>query len=119
MAAPPIPFERINHAIFEIRGHKVMLDSELAALYGVETKLLLLTPHECNVPLDPGKFHPQLRTRKTRRIGKITHKLQRILCPSTDKFTEGPIGERWNGAERWNGRILVAWKFAAMSEVIP
>lgn len=39
-ATPPIPFERINHAIFEIRGHKVMLDTELAALYGVETKML-------------------------------------------------------------------------------
>ena len=39
-APSPIPFERISHAIFEIRGHKVMLDTELAALYGVETKLL-------------------------------------------------------------------------------
>lgn len=32
--------ERITRAIFLLRGHKVMLDSDLAALYGVETKVL-------------------------------------------------------------------------------
>lgn len=35
-----IPMERITRAIFLLRGHKVMLDSDLAALYGVETKVL-------------------------------------------------------------------------------
>ena len=33
--------ERISQAILLIRGHKVMLDADLAALYGVETKVLL------------------------------------------------------------------------------
>jgi hypothetical protein len=33
-----IPVERIEKAIFFIRGEKVMLDSDLASLYGVETK---------------------------------------------------------------------------------
>jgi phage regulator Rha-like protein len=33
-----IPVERIERAILLIRGEKVMLDSDLAALYGVETK---------------------------------------------------------------------------------
>ena len=31
---------RIEGLIYEIRGHRVMLDSDLAALYGVETKVL-------------------------------------------------------------------------------
>jgi len=35
-----IPFERIQQAILLIRGQKVMLDSDLAALFGVETKAL-------------------------------------------------------------------------------
>jgi phage regulator Rha-like protein len=35
-----IPIERIQHFIFLIRGEKVMLDSHLAELYGVETKAL-------------------------------------------------------------------------------
>ena len=35
-----IPIERIEQAIFLIRGQKVLLDADLAQLYGVETKIL-------------------------------------------------------------------------------
>jgi hypothetical protein len=35
-----IPVERIDSAILEIRGQKVMLDYDLAAIYGVSTKAL-------------------------------------------------------------------------------
>lgn len=35
-----IPFARIVSAIYSIRGLKVMLDRDLAALYGVETRAL-------------------------------------------------------------------------------
>ena len=35
-----IPLERIERAIIVVRGEKVMLDSELAEIYGVETKRL-------------------------------------------------------------------------------
>ncbi len=35
-----IPAERIERSILLIRGHKVMLDSDLAGLYGVTTKRL-------------------------------------------------------------------------------
>jgi len=34
-----IPVERIEKSILLIRGHKVILDSDLAELYGVETKV--------------------------------------------------------------------------------
>ncbi len=34
-----IPIERIEKSILLIRGHKVILDSDLAELYGVETKV--------------------------------------------------------------------------------
>ncbi len=36
-----VPMERISQAILLIRGHKVMLDSDLAELYGVATKVLI------------------------------------------------------------------------------
>ena len=36
-----IPVERIERSILLIRGHKVMLDADLAALYGVETGQLV------------------------------------------------------------------------------
>lgn len=35
-----IPSERIEKAIYLIRGEKVMLDRDLAVLYGVETRVL-------------------------------------------------------------------------------
>ena len=35
-----IPVERIEQAILLIRGQKVMLDRDLADLYGIETKYL-------------------------------------------------------------------------------
>jgi ORF6N domain len=36
-----IPTERIERLILLIRGHKVMLDADLAELYGVETRVLI------------------------------------------------------------------------------
>jgi hypothetical protein len=35
-----IPVERIEKSIYLIRGEKVMLDRDLAELYGVETRVL-------------------------------------------------------------------------------
>ncbi len=35
-----IPVERIERAILVLRGHRVLLDADLAILYGVETKAL-------------------------------------------------------------------------------
>jgi hypothetical protein len=36
-----VPVERIEKAILLIRGQKVMLGADLAALYGVETRVLV------------------------------------------------------------------------------
>ena len=33
-----VPVEHITRAILVLRGHKVLLDTELAALYGLSTK---------------------------------------------------------------------------------
>jgi hypothetical protein len=38
--ASPLPVERIERRIYLIRGQKVMLDADLAELYGVETRAL-------------------------------------------------------------------------------
>ena len=40
LMATIIPIERITEEIYKIRGQKVMLDRDLAELYGVETKVL-------------------------------------------------------------------------------
>lgn len=36
-----VQLERIERAILMLRGQKVMLDADLAAMYGVETKVLV------------------------------------------------------------------------------
>ena len=37
----PVLVEQITHSILVFRGHKVLLDTDLAELYGVATKVLL------------------------------------------------------------------------------
>src|SRR5436190_2514314 len=39
-ANPSVPIQLIERRIYLIRGQKVMMDSDLAELYGVETKVL-------------------------------------------------------------------------------
>jgi hypothetical protein len=41
MSPAPLPVERIERAIVILRSQKVMLDANLAALYGVETRVLV------------------------------------------------------------------------------
>ncbi len=54
-----VPAESIERAILMIRGQKVMLDADLARLYGVETKVLLQAVKR-NMDRFPGDFMFQL-----------------------------------------------------------
>ena len=54
-----LPVERILQAILVIRGEKVLLDADLAGLYGVETKVLLQSVRR-NLERFPGDFMFQL-----------------------------------------------------------
>jgi len=54
-----IPVERIEKAILLIRGQKVMLDADLAELYGVETRVLVQAVKR-NIERFPDDFMFQL-----------------------------------------------------------
>jgi len=54
-----VPSERIERSILLIRGHKVILDADLAVLYGVETKQLIRAIKR-NLPRFPDDFMFQL-----------------------------------------------------------
>jgi hypothetical protein len=54
-----VPAERIEHAIHVLRGQKVMLDAELAAMYGVDTRELVQAVKR-NIGRFPGDFMFQL-----------------------------------------------------------
>ncbi len=56
-----IPAERIQQCIYLVRQQKVMLDSDLARLYGVETKALVRAVKR-NSDRFPGDFMFQLTT---------------------------------------------------------
>lgn len=59
MKAVLVPVEHIQRAILIVRGHKVMLDTDLAALYGVETRVLVQAVKR-NPERFPGDFMFQM-----------------------------------------------------------
>jgi len=63
-----IPAERIERSILLIRGHKVMLDRDLAALYGVETKVLNQAVKR-NLDRFPDDFMFRITWEETRVLG--------------------------------------------------
>jgi len=60
-----VPSEQIERAILLIRGQKVMLDYDLAKLYGVETKILNQAVKR-NIKRFPGDFMFQLDIQEVR-----------------------------------------------------
>ena len=54
-----VPIERIQNSIYLIRKQKVMLDKDLATLYGVETKALIQAVMR-NIERFPSDFMYQL-----------------------------------------------------------
>ena len=71
-ALATIPIERIEKAIFLIRGERVMLDSDLAALYEVTTKALNQAMRR-NKERFPEDFMFQLTRRRIRGIEPVTN----------------------------------------------
>ena len=55
-----VPAEQIANAILVVRGHRVMLDADLAGLYGVETRALVVQALKRNAERFPEDFCFQL-----------------------------------------------------------
>jgi len=62
-----VPDEIIINKIYFIRGHKVMLDSDIAELYGVETKRLKEQVNR-NIKRFPGHFMFELSQEENERL---------------------------------------------------
>ena len=73
---PIIPVERIEQSIYMIRGLKVMLDRDLAALYGVETRALNQAVSR-NIRRFPSDFMLELIRVEIRNIS------QTVICLSS------------------------------------
>jgi len=84
-----IPTERVERSILLIRGHKVMLDADLAAIYGVTTKRL-----NEQVKRNRDRFPPDFMFRLTRAellevVANCDHLQQLKFSPTPpNAFTE-------------------------------
>jgi hypothetical protein len=58
--ASPVPVEQIGRSILVLRAHKVLLDEHLAAIYGVQTRVLIQAVKR-NLARFPEDFMFQLR----------------------------------------------------------
>ena len=85
-----IPVERIERATLSIRGEKVMLDSELAELYGVETRRLNQQVRR-NLARFPADFMFQLAEVEKREVIDLRPTCKnsnfRRVCPSPSPNT--------------------------------
>ena len=84
-----VPVERIDRAILSIRGEKVMLESDLAELYGVLTKVLNQAVKR-NLQRFPPDFMFQLSEKeKTEVVTNCDHLIQLRFSPHLPyAFTE-------------------------------
>ncbi len=88
MSDTVIPVERIERAIYLIRGQKVMLDRDLAMLYGVETRALNQAVTR-NIRRFPADFIFELTREEILRISQtVTSSSDLKFSKSVRAFTE-------------------------------
>jgi hypothetical protein len=74
-----VPVERIDNTILAVRGHKVILDNDLALLYDVETKILNRFWNYSRLP----QTEPSLRSRHSTFRWKCSPFRTRWILPCT------------------------------------
>ncbi|HAZ10307.1 MAG TPA: DNA-binding protein [Candidatus Omnitrophica bacterium] len=82
-----VPEEVIERKIFMIRGHKVMLDRDLAELYGVETRVLNQAVRR-NIDHFPEDFMLSLTREEILNLSQIVISSKIKHAPSVFVFTE-------------------------------
>lgn len=68
---PSLPLDRIGDAILLVRGQRVMLDSALSGLYGIETRALIQAVNR-NLPRFPQDFCFRLTDEESRALRSQT-----------------------------------------------
>ncbi len=102
-----IPLERIEHAILILRGRKVMLDADLAQLYGVKTRVLVQAVKR-NAARFPEDFMFQLTPDESQN-------LRSQFVTSSLRFQSGPAS--WGG-RRYRPYAFTEQGVAMLSSVL-
>jgi len=96
-----IPAERIESHIFFLRGHKVMLSTHLAALYGVEARVLVQAVNR-NIDRFPDDFMFQLSKPEFANLKSqiVTSRWGGLRRATPYAFTEHEVtaSTHWSGA---------------------
>jgi len=87
MADPLISLENVERLIFTIRGQKVMLDRDLAQLYGVETRVLNQAVRR-NIDRFPEDFIFSLTREEIKNLSQIVISSHFKHAPNVFAFTE-------------------------------
>jgi len=85
-----IPIERIENKIYLLRGQKVMLDFDLAELYGVMTKVLNQAVKR-NIERFPNDFMFSLSKQEIQRMSQIVTSSQVKFHKNVNAFTENGV----------------------------
>jgi chromosome condensin MukBEF ATPase and DNA-binding subunit MukB len=84
---PIVPIETIESRIYLIRGHKVMLDRDLALLYGVETRVLNQAVRR-NIDRFPADFMLRLTREEILNLSQFVTSSNIKHAPNVFAFTE-------------------------------
>lgn len=82
-----VPLEQIQRGIYQVRGHRVLLDRDLATLYGVETRVLNQSVRR-NLDRFPEDFMFALTREEIRRMSQIVISSDLKYSKSVLAFTE-------------------------------
>jgi len=122
MKNSPIPIERVQESILVIRGQKVMLDRDLAQLYGVETKRLNQQVGR-NITRFPADFMFQLTDEEKSEVVANCNHLKVLKFSKTNPyaFTEHGavmLASVLNTAQAAQTSILVVRAFIHLRKVL-
>lgn len=104
-----IPQERIERRILLIRGEKVMLDADLAELYGVETKVLNQAVRR-NIERFPGDFMFQLSAEESENL--------RFHFGTSSLRSQFVTSKEGRGGRRYNPLAFTEQGVAMLSSVL-
>ena len=111
-----VPLERIERRIFLVRGQKVMLDSELAKLYGVATKVLIQAVRR-NADRFPEDFMFQLSSEEFEYLKQQTDpRSLRSQIVTSKHGTDGTRADR--GGRRYAPYVFTEQGVAMLSSVL-
>ena len=104
-----VPLERIERTILVVHGQKVMLDVELAAGYGVETRALVQA-----VKRNPDRFPPDSMFQLSRDASEACLKSQSVTSKGRGRRGPRPSAAASVAGGKGNARLSVGGAMRAL-----